>query len=160
MGTMTTARTLDQRRTDTLATLATNPAGWLASAGIGPDDRPTPHVIAVSVVWTGTALLMTTRGGTPTARNLDATGRARLVLGAPDDVVMIDVDVASGVPASGEDPASLAARATFTAAMGWDPADEGPGWRYHELRPVTIQAYRGYGELGGHVLMRDGTWHA
>jgi hypothetical protein len=159
-GRMTTTRTLDQRRSDTLTRLAANGQAWLATAGIGSDGTALPHVIAVSPTWTGTVLLIATRSGTPTARNLDATGRARLVLGSPDDVVMVDVQAAPAVPATGADPSTLAARATFTAAQGWDPADEGPDWRYHRLTPTTIQAYRGYDELGDHVLMRDGAWRA
>ncbi len=160
---MTTARPLDQRRIDTLATLAANGQGWLATAGIGPDGTPQPHVIAVSTTWAGDAILVTTRAGTPTARNLDATGRARLVLGTPDDVVMLDLAAsaaAHAIPATGDDPATVAARATFTAAQGWDPADKSPDWRYHHLRPTTIQAYRGYGELGDHVLMKGGAWRS
>lgn len=140
--------------------LASHPQGWLATAGLAADGTPAPHLIAVSVTWTGEALLMATRGGTPTARNLDATHRARLAIGTPDDVLMLDLAVGPAIPATGDDPATLAARATFTAAQGWDPAEEGPDWRYHHLRPTTVQAYRGYGELGDHVVMRDGTWRA
>lgn len=70
----------------------------------------------------------------------------------------MDTTSAPAIPATGDGPRTLAVRAAFTAAQGWDPAEEGPDWRYHELHPVTIQAYRGYAELGDHVLMRAGAW--
>ena len=47
--------------------------------------------------------------------------------------------------------------AAFVGAMGWDPADEGD-WDYFLLRPVRVQAYRGYGERAGSTIMRDGRW--
>ena len=150
---MSTPRTIAQRRTDTLAVLERQGSGWLATAG--PDA--TPHVIAVSALWTGDTLVIATREGTPTARNLDAGGRARLALGTPDDVIMVDATVARTQPAIGADAATTSA---FVAAMGWDPAEEGADWRYFTLRPTRVQAYRGYGELGDHVLMTDGTWRA
>lgn len=148
---MSTSRTPHQRQVDTLAVLQRQGSGWLATA----DTDATPHVIAVAALWTGDALVVTTRDGTPTARNLDAGGRARLILGTTDDVIMIDTTVSATQPSIGADPALVAA---FVAATGWDPAEEGPDWRYFTLLPTRIQAYRGYGELGGHVLMQDGLW--
>ena len=152
---MSTARTLDQRRSDALAVLEAQGSAWLATAGVGPGTAASPHVIAVSVAWDGATLLLATKDGSPTARNLDASGHGSLVFGTPQDVVMVDATVIHSLPADAEAGPTATA---FTTAMGWDPAEEGPDWRYFTLRPARIQAYRGYGELGGHVLMQDGLW--
>ena len=55
-------------------------------------------------------------------------------------------------------PASGPLGATFTAAMGWDPADEPGAWDYFVLTPSRVQAYRGYGERPGATIMREGEW--
>jgi hypothetical protein len=148
---MSDARTTSQRRDDTLALLAANGQGWLATAS--PDGAP--HLIAVSVCWLGDRLLIATRGESPTARNLSATARARLALGSPDDAVLLDASV-SDRRRSGPDSGDLGE--AFLAAMGWDPADEPGAWDYFVLQPVRVQAYRGYGEVPGSTIMRDGRW--
>ena len=148
---MSDARTTTQRHNDTLELLARNGDGWLATAS--PDGAA--HLIAVSACWTGDAVLLATRGDSRTAQNLGTKGAARVALGAPDDAVQLDVVVterrASG-PASGE------LGALFTAAMGWDPADEPGAWDYFVLAPRRVQAYRGYGERPDATIMRDGVW--
>jgi hypothetical protein len=150
---MSELRTTAQRKTDVLSTLGANGHGWLATAGEGGQ----PRLIAVAVLWEGTHLVITTQGSSPTASNLDASGHSRLALGTPDDAILVDAEVADTVPAR-EAPDSLGSR--WREAMGWDPADEGNDWRYFQLRPVRIEAYRGYGELEGRVVMRDGDWLA
>lgn len=147
---MNEARTTTQRQQDTLAVLARNGDGWLATASAGGEA----HLIAVSACWTGDAVLIATRADSRTADNLGTAGAARLALGAPDDAVLLDLGVADRRPA-GADCGDLGA--AFTAAMGWDPADEG-AWDYFVLRPTRIQAYRGYGERPGATIMRDGRW--
>jgi hypothetical protein len=147
---MSDARTTTQRQHDTLELLARNADGWLATAS--PDGAA--HLIAVSACWTGSAVILATRGDSLTARNLAATGAARLAIGAPDDAVLLDLTLADRRPAG---PGSGELGATFTAAMGWDPADEG-AWDYFVLGPRRVQAYRGYGERPGATIMRDGGW--
>jgi len=148
---MTDARSTTQRQHDTLELLARNGDGWLATAS--PDGAA--HLIAVSACWTGSAVLLATRGDSATARNLHASGQARLALGAPDDAVLLDVTVTER-RASGATSGELGA--TFTAAMGWDPADEPGAWDYFVLTPSRVQAYRGYGERPGATIMREGEW--
>jgi hypothetical protein len=150
---MQTSRSLAQRRADALEILARHGTSWLATAGPTGD----PHLILAAAAWTGERLLVATRDGTPTARNLDATRQARLGLGTPQDVVMVHARVESSEPAT---PRGSAIAATFRAAAGWDPADEGDDWRYFVLRPERIQAHRGYGEAGPRDVMRDGAWQA
>jgi hypothetical protein len=150
---MTELRTTTERIADTLELLARNGDGWLATASA----EGGAHLIAVSVCWTGRDVLLATRGDSATARNLASTGAARLAVGAPDDAVLLDVAV-TGRRRSGPDAGDLGA--TFTAAMGWDPADEPGDWDYFVLSPRRVQAYRGYGERPGATVMRDGRWLA
>jgi hypothetical protein len=150
---MSDLRSTAQRIADTLDTLAHNDDGWLATAS----PEGVPHLIAVSACWTGDAVLVATRGDSPTARNLEAAGVARLSLGSPADAVLLDVDVSERRPA-GPDAGELAT--AFVAAMGWDPADEPGSWTYFLLAPQRIQAYRGYGERPGATVMRGGRWLA
>ncbi len=148
---MSEPRGREQRKADVLAALSQNRDLWLATAS--PSGRP--HLIAVSAWWDGRQVVVATTAGSRTARNLDATAIGRLAVGSPEDVVVIDVTVAASVPVSEAD----AQRADgFAGAVGWNPADEGPNWRFYQLSPVEVQAYRGYGELEGRQVMRDGRW--
>jgi hypothetical protein len=46
----------------------------------------------------------------------------------------------------------------FASAVGWDPRPIGEDWAFFRFRPVRVQAYRGYDELEGRDVMRDGAW--
>jgi pyridoxamine 5'-phosphate oxidase-like protein len=144
-------RSVEERRSDALEVLARSGEAWLATGG--PDGRP--QLIAVSTWWDGRHVVIATIGRLRTARNLDSSGLARLAFGTPGDVVMVDARVADSV-AAGEAAPEL--RAGFIGAAGWDPGEEGADWRYYRLLPVQVQAYRGYGELTGRQVMRDGQW--
>jgi hypothetical protein len=148
---MTELRSVTQRRADVLAALERNQDAWLATAS----RSGRPHLVVVSTWWSGRQIVIATIGGSRTARNLDASGRARLGLGTPDDVILIDVEVAGSHPVEQADPELAAA---FSGAVGWNPADEEGAWRYFSLTPVRAQAYRGYGELSGREVMRDSQW--
>ncbi len=150
---MTELRTTAQRRDDVVAMFERQGDAWLATA----DGAGDPRLIVVSCAWTGEAFVVATRDGSPTARNLARSGRARLGMGATDDVVMVDVVAEGSEPAS---PSGGELTATFVERLGWDPADEGDDWRYFVLRPTRIQAYRGYGERSGAEVMRGGRWLA
>jgi hypothetical protein len=149
---MSELRSQDRRKADVIEALGRQGDAWLATAS----RAGSPHLIAATAVWTGEEIVIATREASPTARNLAETGVARLGLGSPDDVIMVDVDVAGTIAAAGASEVATA----FSEAAGWDPADEGPDWRYFRLRPLRIQAYRGYGELAGRDVMRDGRWLA
>lgn len=148
---MAQLRSTAQRKTDVLTMLQKNGDVWLATAS--PSGKP--HVIAVSSWWDGSQVVVATRGGSRTARNLESTRVGRLALGAPDDVVLIDAKLSDATPVSGAKPDL---KAGFVAAVGWDPADEGDDWKFFRLRPLDIQAYRGYGELQGREVMRQSKW--
>ena len=144
-------RTTEQRIADTVALLAGNPRGWLATAGAGSG----PRVIAVSACWRQGALLIATRADSPTARNLSATATATLAFGTPDDATLVEAVLAGRRPAG---PDSGEFGTAFTSAMGWDPADEPGSWDYFLLNPRRIQTYRGYGDRAGSTIMREGRW--
>lgn len=144
-------RSVAQRKADVLATLDKNADVWLATS----DTSGRPCLIAVSSWWDGKSLVIATRGGSPTARNLASVGLARLAAGSTDDVVMIEAHVSQHVPVS-DAPADL--RTGFVNAVGWDPSEEGNDWKLFRLTPVQVQAYRGYGELNGRTVMRDSRW--
>ena len=148
---MAEGRSTQQRKADVIAALERNGDMWLATSGGGA-----PHLIAASGWWDGSQMTIATISGSRTARNLNASKQARVALGTPDDVVMIDVAVADRKPVSD----APQVRSGFKAALGWDPADEGPDWVFYTLQPVRIQAYRGYSEQKGRDVMRDGRWLA
>jgi hypothetical protein len=143
-------RTTAQRKADVLSMLAQHRDGWLATA----TEKGGPHLVVVATVWTDGALVIATRRPSRTARNLEQARRGRLALGTPEDVVMIDLEVERAVSVADGGPIAEA----FRAAVGWDPADEGADWCYFVLRPTRVQAYRGYGEVAGREVMRDGHW--
>jgi len=146
-------RTTNQRKADVLAALQKQADLWLASA----DKSGRAHLIAISAWWDGRQIVVATTRGSRTARNLESTGAARLAAGAPDDVIVIDVTKAgTGKPVK-SDPALADG---FAEAVGWDPRDIGDDWSFLTLVPSRIQAYRGYDEVTGRDVMRDGRWLA
>ncbi len=149
---MSELRSLAQRKADVLATLEKNGHAWLATAT--QDGRP--HLVVVAAAWHDERLVIATRGPNPTARNLARGGRGRLGFGDAEDVVMVDADVERTCSANDAGEIGVA----FERAVGWNPVDEGPDWTYFVLRPSGIQAYRGYGELEGRHVMKDGRWLA
>src|ERR1700694_2661607 len=113
---MSEGRNVEQRKADTLAALHAQRDLWLATADTGGK----PHLIAVSAWWDGNHLIIATTAASRSARNLDSTGIARLGLGAPADVIVIDAVAAGGVQVRDAD-AQLAAG--VTEAVGWDPRE-------------------------------------
>ena len=150
---MSEGRTVEQRKADTRAALDAQRDLWLATA----DSSGKPHLIAVSAWWDGNHVIIATTAASRSARNLEANRIARLALGAPDDVIVIDAVVADRVKVHDAD-AKLAAG--FAAAVGWDPRDINSDWVFLRLTPTRIQAYRGYDELEGRDVMLRGRWLA
>ena len=149
---MNTPRTTAQRRTDTLAVLEQHGTAWLATAATRE-----PRLIAVTATWTGADLVIATRTGSPTARNLVGSRRAMLAFGTGDDAILVTAELIEAIPATAE-PGPIGQ--AFIERAGWSPADEGPDWAWYRLRPIRIEAYRGYAELPGRTILRDGAWLA
>lgn len=144
-------RSPDQRKADVLAALGKQADLWLATA----DKDGRPHLIAISAWWDGSRVIVATTGRSRTARNLKATGIARLAIGSPEDVIVVDATL-SGQPKPVKSDPTLASG--FAAAVGWDPREISDDWAFFMMVPSRIQAYRGYDELSGRDVMRDGRW--
>lgn len=142
-------RGLTERLRDTRAKLEGEIDLWVATSG-------TPggvHLIPLSYLWDGSAVLISTPRASVTGRNLLADGRVRLSLGPTRDVVIVD-GIAEPV-----DIAGLGARGdAFAARTGFDPRTLDEPYQYFLIRPRRIQAWREANELPGRVLMRDGRW--
>lgn len=140
------------RKADVLAALERQEDVWLATASL----QGHPYVIAVSCWWDGLDVVIATRGESPTGRNLKATGEARVAVGAPADAMVIGARVVKSHPVDEEGKVA----GGFAAAVGWDPREVGTGWMFFRLRPNSVQAFRGYDELDGRDVMKDGEWLA
>jgi len=142
---------VQQRKADVRAKLDQNGHAWLATAA-----GSVPYVITVQTVWDGESILVTTRQSSRTARNLEQSRVARLALGDADDAIVIEATLLRAFPVVDASPH----RTAFVRAAGWDPGEQGPDWRLFVLRPTRIQAYRGYAEIEGRDVMKDGHWLA
>ncbi len=144
------ARDAATRKADALALLATPAIDvWVATASANGD----PHLVPLSLAWVGERVVVAAEPTSVTARNLRASGRARLAVGPTRDVVMIDV-VLDRVVEVGADPALGEA---YAAQSDWDPRTSS-GYVYLVLRPDRLQAWREADEISGRTLMRAGSW--
>jgi hypothetical protein len=152
--TIPTARTLRQRTTDTLRRLEHDVDAWIATAD---PVRGTPYMVPLSFLWNGEVILIATPASSPTGRNLAASGEVRLALGATRDVVLIE-GVVERTLTPDEIADDLGDR--FAAHAGFDPRRPESPFRYFEIRPRRIQAWREENELADRDIMRDGRWLA
>lgn len=141
-------RPAEQRVADTLHRLRTDVDLWVATA----DTAGTPYLVPLSFLWDGDSILLSTTAASPTARNLVASGRARIALGATRDVVLVDADVEVSDTVPGE------VGDAFAAATGFDPRAEPQDYLWFRARLRTVQAWREANELAGRTLLRDGSW--
>jgi general stress protein 26 len=140
-------RTVAQRRDHALAQLGGRHELWLATG-----SHNGPHLIPVCYVWDGQHLTMATFEQSPTVVNLRANAKARVAIGAHDDITMIDGTVALISVAEIEpDIADAFARVSH------DPRSM-PGFVYLRLTPRRAQVWNGFHEFANRTVMRDGTW--
>jgi hypothetical protein len=138
------------RKADTLAMLATPAIDvWVATASAAG----APYLVPVSLAWVADRVVIAVAGASPTARNLTASGEARLAVGATRDVVMIDAVLEKAVDVAADE----ALGAAYVAQADWDPRSS-TGYEFLVLRPARVQAWREANEIPGRTLMRDGTW--
>ena len=142
-------RSRAQRRADTLARLERDVDVWVATA-----RGDVPHLIPLSFLWDGKRMLLATPDESVTARNLRATGRARMTLGTTRDVVVIE-GTAESLPLAAVAPAVADA---FAARTGFDPRRSPARMAFIWILPRRIQAWREENELAERELMRDGAW--
>lgn len=141
------ARTIEERRRDSLELLDSHTQLWLTTARDG-----VAHLIPVAYIWDGDRLTMATFARSRTTSNLRASPRARVAVGQPDDLVMIDGDVTLVVPDEMDtDTADRYARVSF------DPRHL-PGLMYLDMAPRQVQVWNGVHEFHGRTIMADGAW--
>lgn len=143
---MEAPRSAQQRKSDTLARLASDVDVWIATA----DGAGSGYLVPLSFHWDGAGLVVSTPRSSVTARNLSAGGRVRAGLGELRDVTMIDGTV--------EPVADERTKDAFAAKHGWDPRKETGDYAYFRIVPDRVQAWREANELAGRTLMRDGDW--
>lgn len=138
------------RKADLLAAL-TAPAAdvWVATAS----PAAAPYLVPLSLAWIDDRAVIALEERSVTARNLAASGVARLAVGPTRDVALIDavLEQSAGV----DEDESLGE--AYAAQADWDPRGV-PGYVFLVLRPTRIQAWRESNELAGRLLMRDGAW--
>ncbi len=144
------ARDSATRKTDTLTMLATPAIDvWVATASAAG----APYLVPVSLAWVDERVVIAVDGTSLTARNLAASGVARLALGPTRDVVMIDAVLDKMLDVAADDGLGAA----YVAQADWDPRGSA-GYMFLVLRPVRVQAWREVNELPDRELMRDGRW--
>ncbi len=126
---------------------------WVATTSIGAE--PHPYLVPLSIAWIDGAIVIAVDEQSRTARNLAATGRARVGAGATRDVVMLDVTLRSSYPQA-QAPAELTR--AYAAQADWDPSEAGGANVYFVLAPDRVQAWREVNELAGRRLMAGGRW--
>ncbi len=146
----TAPRSGAQRRRDTEGRLASDTDLWLASAS----TDGVPYLVPLSFDWDGSVLLVATPSGSPTGRNLAATRTARLALGHTRDVSMIEgavevLELDALPPERGD---------RFAVRSGFDPRTLTTPYRWFQISPRRIQAWREVDELPDRELMRNGRW--
>jgi hypothetical protein len=145
-------RTTSQRKADALAMLAArNGDTWVATAS----EAGVAHLVPLSYAWDGSRVIIATEPQLLTARNLIASGRARLGFGPTRDVVIVDAELDGSLDLAGV-PAALAD--LYADQSGWDPRGESAPYVYLLLLPRRIQSWREANELTGRTIMKDGAW--
>lgn len=149
---MTGPRDAATRKADTLAMWATPAIDvWVATASAAGEA----HLVPLSLAWTEGRLVVAVQETSRTARDLVASGRARLAVGPTRDVTMVDAVLERTVPVA--EAAELGE--AYAAQADWDPRHS-TGYVYLLLRPERVQAWRESDEIAGRTLMRDGVWLA
>ena len=139
------------RKADALAMLTTPAVDvWVASAS----GEGVPHLVPVSLAWVDERAVVAVEASSVTARNVTASGVARLAVGPTRDVVMVDAVLDRTVEVADD-----ALGAAYAAQADWDPRSS-TGYVFLVLRPVRVQAWRESNEIPGRTLMRDGDWLA
>lgn len=145
---MEAPRSAQQRKSDTLARLASEVDAWVATdAAAG-----SAYLLPLSFLWDGAGLIVSTPRSSVTGRNLGRGGPVRVGVGHLRDVTMID--------GTAEPVRDERKKDAFAAKHGWDPRGEPDDYAYFRIVADRVQAWRESNELPGRTLMRDGRWTA
>jgi len=143
-------RSAAERKADVLARLAAPVADcWVATA-----SETDPYLVPLTLAWFEERIILATARRSPTARNIAASGRARVGLGPTRDVVLIEAALDETLPVASSGRVGEA----YAAQSDWDPREAGDSYVFLALRPLAVQAWREVNELPGRTLMRDGVW--
>src|SRR4051812_7624896 len=147
---MSEPRDLGTRKADALTMLGTPAIDvWVATAAAAN----APHLVPLSLAWVDERAVIAVEASSVTARNVRASGRARLAVGPTRDVVMIEAVLEKEVEVTGDEALGEA----YVAQADWDPRPSA-GYVFLVLKPVRIQAWRESNEIPGRTLTRDGRW--
>lgn len=153
---MAPPRPFAERKQRALAYLVAPEAdGWVSTASASGG----PHLVPLSIGWTGDSIVLVTLRSAPTAVNMPVGAGIRIGLGTTRDVVLIEAEVIAVHPVTTA-PAALVR--AFAQQSGWDPSTQSDAARYalFDVRPRLLQAWREANEIVGRTLMRDGVWLA
>jgi len=123
---------------------------WIATASAQGEA----HLVPLSLSWDGSSIVLATEAGSATARNIAATGGARLAVGSSRDVVLIHA-TAITLPCDEADESTCA---TFVGRTGWNPIEEAGQWVFIVAKPIKILVWQNVVEMPGRTAMRDGEW--
>jgi len=137
------------RRRDLEARLAADKDLWVASAS--PDGEPCLRPL--SFFWDGAQLYVATITSNPTARNIEATGHAQVIVGLTRDVGLMEMT--GGLLA--RDEAERLCRAAYAEKCGWDPL-ETKSCEFYALAPRRIECWRELNEHPDRLMMDNGEW--
>jgi hypothetical protein len=138
------------RKADTLAMWATPEIDvWVATASSAGDA----HLVPLSLAWVDERLVVAVKQASRTARDVAASGHARMAVGPTRDVTMVDAVLERVVDVAESGPVGEA----YAAQADWDPRRD-TGYVYLVMRPERVQAWREADEMVGRTLMRDGAW--
>ena len=138
------------RKSDTLAKWATPEIDvWVSTASTAGDA----HLVPLSLAWTDERLVIAVAEQSRTARDVAASGRARMAVGATRDVTMVDARLERTVDVA----ESGALGEAYAAQADWDPRTS-DGYVFLVLKPHRVQAWREVDEIAERTIMRDGEW--
>lgn len=143
-------RDLAERQRDVLELWRSQDTAWVATSGTDG-----PHLVPLLFHRHGTVFTFATFANSRTVANVAATPRARVAIGHPYDLAMIDGPIGIIEP-DAIDPRTAEEFAALLRG-GPDPRRT-PGFVYLQLTPTRVQAWRSFAELGGRDLMRSGHW--
>lgn len=138
------------RKADTLSMLATPEVDvWVATASSAGEA----HLVPLSLAWVDERLVIAVATTSRTARDIEASGRARLAVGPTRDVTMVDARLDRVVDV--EESGSLGE--AYAAQADWDPRNS-KDYAFLVLRPDRVLAWREVDEIPGRTIMRNGEW--
>ena len=138
------------RKSDTLAMWGTPEIDvWVSTASAAGEA----HLVPLSLAWVDQRLVIAVQESSRTARDVAASGRARMAVGPTRDVTMVDARLERTVAVAG----SGALGEAYAAQADWDPRGS-DGYVFLVMAPVRVQAWREVDEIADRTIMRGGEW--